>query len=207
MPTKTLYVKDMQLWEEASRLAGHQGLSGVIMRLLAKWVADKKRHESMKSGKEFAEIELWVGGNTARSADLPDDQIIEDHKIVFTGRLVGSSPRYKDPVVRVPDLEVFKMKSGRLIVYKVERDYSLAADQECQATYKVFSNFEELQQSSVFSDYEKMLDEKWQGLGRELEALAEEDDGKFKEKIAAINLQFQRDIANALGAELVIRID
>ena len=205
MPTKTLYVKDMQLWEEASHLAGHQGLSGVIMRLIANWVADKKKHEAMKSGKEFAEIELWVGGNTALSADLPDDQIKEDHKIVFTGRLLGSSPRYEDTLV--PDLKVYEMKSGRLVVYKAYRDDSIAADQEDQATYKVFSNFEELQQSSVFSEYEKTLDQDWQFLGKELSALAEEDEKKFAEKIAAINLQFQRDIANALGAELVIRID
>ena len=45
MPTKTLYVKDQQLWEKASRLAGHQGLSGVVTQLIAKWVADKEKRE------------------------------------------------------------------------------------------------------------------------------------------------------------------
>ncbi len=205
MPPKTLYVKDERLWEKAKRLAGHQGFSGVIMQLLAKWVADKEKQEAMKSDKEFTEIELWVGGNIAPSADLPDDQIKEDHKIVFTGRLLASSPRYEDELV--PDVEVYQMKSGRLVVYKVYRDYSVATDQESQATYKVFSNFEGLRQSSVFSDYEKMLDEKWEGLGMELTTLAAEDEEKFVEKIAAISLQFQRDITNALGAELVIRID
>lgn len=203
MPTKTLYVKDMQLWEEASRLAGHQGLSGVIMRLIAKWVADKKRHEAMDSVKEFAEIELWVGGTTAPSVRLTDNQIEEDHKIVFTGRLLGSSPRYEDSCV--PDVQVYEMKSGRLVVYEAYHDYG--TDQENQATYKVFANVEKLQHSSVFSDYEKTLNENWQGLGKELNALAAEDEKKFVEKIAAINLQFQRDIADALGAELVIRID
>ena len=203
MPTKTLYVKDMQLWEEASRLAGHQGLSGVIMRLIAKWVVDKKRHEAMNSVKEFAEIELWVGSNTDLSANLPDDQVEEDHKIVFTGRFLASSPRYEDS--SVPNLSVYQMKSGRLVVYEAYHDYG--TDQEYQATYKVFSSVEELQQSSVFSEYEKMLDENWEGLGKELRALAAEDEKKFAEKIAAINLQFQRDIADALGAKLVIRID
>jgi len=193
MPTKTLYVKDLQLWEEAGRLAGHQGLSGVIMQLIAKWVADKKKHEAMSSVKEFAEIELWVGGHPA----------FEDHKIVFTGRLLGRSPRYEDSVV--PDVQVYEMKRGRLVVY--EAYHELGTDQEYQATYKVFSNIEELQHSSVFSDYEKTLDQNWQGLGEELRALAGEDEERFAEKIAAINLQFQRDIADALGAELVIRID
>jgi phosphoribosylamine-glycine ligase len=86
-------------------------------------------------------------------------------------------------------------------------DYAIAPDQEERATYKVFSNFEDLQQSSVFSDYGKVLDENWEGLGGELSALAREDAEKFVEKMAAINLQFRRDIANALEAELVIRID
>ena len=203
MPTKTLYVKDMQLWEEASHLAGHQGLSGVIMRLIAKWVADKKQHEAMNSVKEFAEIELWVGGYTAPSVRPTDDKIEEDHKIVFTGRFLGGSPRYEDS--SVPNLSVYQMKSGRLVVYEAYHDYG--TDQEYQATYKVFSNVEELQHSSVFSDYEKTLDQNWEGLGEELRALAAEDEKQFAEKIAAINLQFQRDIADALAAELVIRID
>ena len=173
------------------------------MRLIAKWVADKKRHEAMNSVKEFAEIELWVGSNTDLSANLPDDQVEEDHKIVFTGRFLGSSPRYEDS--SVPNLSVYQMKSGRLVVYEAYHDYGTG--QEYQATYKVFSSVEELQQSSVFSEYEKMLDENWEGLGKELRALAAEDEKKFAEKIAAINLQFQRDIADALGAKLVIRID
>ena len=208
MPTKTLYVKDQQLWEKASRLAGHQGLSGVVAQLLAKWVADKEKQEAMKSGKEFTEIELWVGGNTGPYADIPHDQIKEDHKIVFVGRLIGSSTQYVTSANDlVPVVEVYQMKSGRLVVYKAYRDYSDATDQEYQATYKVFSNFEDLQQSSVFSDYEKMLDEHWEDLGAGLSALAAEDEEKFVEKIAEVNLQFQRDIASALSAELVVRID
>ncbi len=205
MPTKTLYVKDQQLWEEAKILAGQQGLSEVVAQLLAKWVADKEKQEAMKSGKEFTEIELWVAGNEASSVDLPDDQMKEDHKIVFTGRLIASSPRYEDALVA--DVDVYQMKSGRLVIYKVYRDDPVAEDQEYQATYKVFSNFEDLRKSSVFSDFEKMLDDNYEGLGKELTTLAAEDEEQFVEKIAAISLQFQRDIANALGAELVVRID
>lgn len=203
MPTKTLYVKDLQLWEEASRLAGHQGLSGVIMRLIAKWVADKKRHEAMNNVKVFAEIELWVGGYTTPSVRLIDNQIEEDHKIVFTGRLLGSSPRYED--TSVPHVQVYEMKSGRLLVYEAFHDFG--TDQEIQATYKVFSNVEELQHSSVFSDYEKTLDQNWEGLGEELRTVAAENEKRFADEIAAINLQFQRDVADALGAELVVRIE
>ena len=204
MPAKTLYVKDEQLWERAKGLAGSQKFSGVIMKLLAQWVETDEKRQSYLNSKEFREIELWVGGNTA-SADLPDDQIREDHRIVFTGRLLGSSPRYED--FSIPDLKIFEMKSGRLVVYKAYRDYAIAPDQVERATYKVFSNFEDLQQSSVFSDYGKVLDENWEGLGRELSTLAREDEAKFVEKMVAINLQFKRDIANALEAELVIRID
>ena len=43
MPNKTIYVKDEHLWDRARKLAGKDGLSGVIQEALAKFVEKKQR--------------------------------------------------------------------------------------------------------------------------------------------------------------------
>ena len=184
MPAKTLYVKDEQLWEKAKCLAGHQGFSRVIMQLLGKWVADKEREKAIRSGVAFTEIELWVGGG-AHWDQCREDPIKKDHKIVFTGRLLDS----RDDAV--PEVDVYQMKSGRLVVYKAWRNYSLATDQEYEAAYKVFADYEELSRSPEALN------------ANDGEVLSEEE----KIEQTARNLQFQEHIANALGSELVVRID
>ena len=172
MPAKTLYVKDEQLWDKAKRLAGHQGFSGVIMRLLAKWVADKEKQEAMKSGKEFSEIELWVGGDEHQMWH-PKDPLGGDHKIAFTGRLLHSSEH--EVVLGVyPQVDVYQMGGGQLVVYRTWRppfliDSGLSPGYDGGATYKVFSDIEELLQNS------EVLDTNWTGHPEEdqLRALVE----------------------------------
>ena len=263
MPAKTLYVKDEQLWEKAKRLAGHQGFSGVIMRLLAKWVADKEKQEAMKSGKEFSAIELWVGGDEHQMWH-PKDPLGGDHKIAFTGRLLHSSEH--EVVLGVyPQVDVYQMGGGQLVVYRTWRppfliDSGLSPGYDGGATYKIFSDIEELLQNS------EVLDTNWTGHPEEdqLQALVERPrtvrerliitiaehvklehpqrsavwqkeyvrefllglnntrlgppkDGEYTEQEidqcyedeeqAACDLRFQQNIASALGAELVVRID
>jgi len=45
MPNKTIYVKDEHLWDHARKLAGKDGLSGVIQEALAKFVENKRRQD------------------------------------------------------------------------------------------------------------------------------------------------------------------
>ncbi len=149
MPPKTLYVKDQQLWEKAKTLAGHQAFSGVIMRLLAKWVADKEKHEAMKSGKEFTKIELWVGGDEHHRW-YPKDLIGRDYKVAFTGRLLDSTEvrQYAKsesgrlytsrPRAISPAVDVYEMSDGRLAV---NRDFD---DSKAGATCLVYSDFQNL---------------------------------------------------------------
>ena len=254
MPTKTLYVKDQQLWEEAKSLAGPQGLSEVVAQLLAKWVADKEKQKAMKSGKEFTEIELWVGGDE-HELWHPKDPVRGDYKIAFTGRLLHSTEH--EPVIGLyPQVDVYQMSSRQLVVYRTWRPpfflgSGLSPGYDGGATYKMFSDYEEIRRSpemldTYWGDTEGNVSEedKMQVLvertrtARErliislagvwqkeqvkeflltLSARAESKDGDFteqeidhcyeKEKQAACNLKFQQDIANALGAELVVRID
>ena len=132
MPPKTLYVKDERLWEKAKRLAGHQGFSGVIMQLLARWVADKEKQEAMKSGKKFTEIELWVGGDHHRSWH-PKDPIERNYKVAFTGRLLDSTEGQVSDITESgirtlrnrsinPLVEVYEMSDGKLAVYRDFRE-------------------------------------------------------------------------------------
>lgn len=260
MPAKTLYVKDEQLWEKAKRLAGHQGFSRVIMQLLGKWVADKEKQNAVKSGKEFSEIELWVGGREHQTWH-PKDPLEGDYKIAFTGRLLHSSER--EILLGVyPQVDVYQVGGGQLVVYRTWRAsfFELGTAPDHGATYVVFSDYEDLIQRS------EALDTNWTDHPEEdqLQALVERprtvrerlilsiaehvklehpqrsavwqkeyvrefllglnntrfgppQDGEYTEqeidqcyedeKQAACDLRFQQNIANALGAELVVRID
>ena len=122
------------------------------MRLLAKWVAGKEKHEAMKSGKESAEIELWVGGDEHRRW-YPKDPIGRNYKVAFTGRLLDSTEvghhiesesglRTYRPMSVNPVVEVYEMSDGRLVVY---RDFGeLAMGSKLGATCLVYSDFQHL---------------------------------------------------------------
>ena len=155
MPPKTLYVKDERLWEKAKRLAGHQGFSGVIMQLLARWVADKEKQEAMKSGKKFTEIELWVGGDHHRSWH-PKDPIERNYKVAFTGRLLDSTEGEVSDITESgirtlrnrsinPLVEVYEMSDGKLAVYRDFREVLFTEG----ATCLIYLDFKKLCQNQA----------------------------------------------------------
>ena len=235
------------------------------MQLLGKWVVDKEKQEAMKSGKEFSEIELWVGGDE-HQVWHPKDTLGGNYKITFTGRLIHSSEH--EMVLGVyPQVDVYQMGGGQLVVYRTWRppfliDSGLSPGYDGGATYKIFSNYEQLRHDSGvldtnWGDTEGNVSEEdnmqvlvertrtarerlivsiaevvkaehpqssavWQKehvkeLIRGLNTHRESKDGEFtaqeidqcyeKEKQAACDLRFQQNIANGLGAELVVRID
>ena len=191
MPTKTLYVKDEQLWEKARRLAGNQRFSEVVAQLLAKWVAAKEKEEAMISGKAFTQIKLWVGG-TSHWNEHPEDRIEDDHKIAFTGRFLASNDAWHIETKHLnqsPTQQVYQMKNGRLLFY-IDWRIGVVPDSESGATYKIFSDYAELSGDPVF------LNTMWVGEEGELEGDEREE----------CDWQFQRDIANALGTEPPERI-
>ena len=253
MPAKTLYVKDEQLWEKAKHLAGHQGFSGVIMQLLAKWVADREKQNAMKSGKEFTEIELWVGGEEHRSRH-PKDPLGGNYKIAFTGRLVDSTEgevcestesglrTYRGRSI-TPLIEVYEMSNRKLAVY---RDFREASVSNWGATCLIYSDLKDLREDSEALDTHWELPQEdemtikdvapfetrtlreqiivtFAGLfGKEklkerlptidipgVEKFTEGEIESCHEEVnrEAFDLRFQESIANALGAELVVRID
>ena len=144
--TRTLYVKDHQLWEKASRLAGHQGLSEVVTQSLAKWVADKEKQKTIRSSKELTEIELWVGGKEHQRWHS-NDPAVGNYRVAFAGRLLASTeeeyPTGSDPVV-----EVYEMRNKKLVVYRNHRSELTALPVESQeeegATCLIYSNFKDL---------------------------------------------------------------
>ena len=147
MPTKTLYVKDQQLWEKASRLAGDQGLSAVVTQLIAKWVADEEKRKNSMKKKEFAEIELWVGG-PEHLLFYPKDPIGGNYKIAFTGRLLDSTEVWHledggtyRPTGSFPLVEVYEMIDRKLAVY---RDFRESIVSEQGATCVIYSDFQDL---------------------------------------------------------------
>ena len=244
MPTKTLYVKDQQLWEKASRLAGHQGLSRVIMQLLAKWVEEEEMRKAAKDGKEYSEVKLWVGGGEHYRWH-PEDAIEGDYNVAFTGRLVCSTEEIgwlgEGVYGTRPVVEVYEMTDGRLVVYRAYDDARRGA------TFIIFSNFQDL------SDHTLALDTLWQENDSEPEPeefkvlaftdrTAKEETivaltnmwGKQRvmeqlpkmgapgtEKITATEIEsfyemarkegyeqrFLKDISDALGVEMIVRID
>ena len=201
MPTKTLYVKDQQLWEKASRLAGDQGFSEVVAQLLAKWVAAKEKQEAMKNGKEFTEMELWVGGSEHWDKH-PEDPIGDAYKIAFTGRLLTGNEGWELDGEPVPSVKVYQMKSGRLLVYRDWLNtWEFEQDPEKGATYKVFSDYAELSQDfPIINSAPAVLGAFWY--------TAKNPDGDEYQKMEEeYNLRFQKRIADALGAEMIVRID
>lgn len=75
-----IYVRDERLWKRAGQLAGDDGLSKVILDLLAEWIRKK---EADVAG-QMVEVQLTVGGEAyaAEHADIAD-------RIAFKGRLLA----------------------------------------------------------------------------------------------------------------------
>ena len=147
MPPKTLYVKDEQLWEKAKSLAGSQGFSRVIMKLLAQWVeAEEKRQRSLNSS-ELTEIELWIGGDEHRQW-YPKDALGGNYKIAFTGRLLESTEpwhfatggRTIRPASNSPLVKVYEMSDRRLVIYRDFRELLSTLG----ATCVIYSSYEDL---------------------------------------------------------------
>ena len=147
MPPKTLYVKDEQLWEKAKDLAGSQGFSRVIMKLLAQWVeAEEKRQRSLNSS-ELTEFKLWVGGNEHRQW-YPKDALAGDYNIAFTGRLLASTEgwhieaggRTLRPPSDSPLVKVYEMSDNRLVIYRDFREILSTHG----ATCVIHSSYEDL---------------------------------------------------------------
>ena len=245
MPTKTLYVKDQQLWEKASRLAGHQGLSRIIMQLLAKWVAEKEMREAAKDGKEYSEVKLWVGGDEHRRWH-PEDAIEGDYNVAFTGRLVCSTEGIgwhaaEGGYSTSPVVEVYEMTDGRLAVYRSDDDVRRGA------TFIISSDFQDLNNNPLALDT-LWLETDSEPEPEELKVLAFTDRTAKEETIVALTnmwgkqtvmeqlpkmgapgadkitagdievfyedarkegygLRFLKDISNALGVEMIVRID
>ena len=263
--TRTLYVKDHQLWEKASRLAGHQGLSEVVTQSLARWVSDKEKQKAIKNSKELTEVELWVGGDEHRLRN-PKDPLGGDYKIAFTGRLLASTET-QYPLGTDPTVEVYQMSNKRLAVYRNYHSEFAAASTDFQeqqgATCIIYSDFKKLcrdqdvlqpQWQIAQEDDMQMpevapyatknqkeesitlmalavsqmqgIDDGWKRKGQEKEVVKHfllnlapdagakveftEQDIDFcydRAKREANDLRFQRSIARALGAELIVRVD
>ena len=260
--TKTLYVKDQQLWEKAIRLAGHQGLSGVVTQLLAKWVADKEKQKAIKSSKnQLMEVELWVGGEEHLRWHRRDP-LAGDYKVTFTGRLLASTET-EYPMGIDPTVEVYQMSNKQLAVYRNYRSEFAALSPQSQEKYGAaclaYSDFEtlcrdpealetqwditqedEMQMAGVApyatrtqkeesitsmalaASQLQQVDDAWKRKGQEKEIVKEfllapvgsavfteeEIDLCYEEaKREAYDFRFQKSIAGALGAELIVRID
>ena len=175
MSTRTLYVKDLALWERAAKFVGQNGMSGVISGLLARWVTAQERALT----RHQAEIELWVGGSADSRDHRPDA-----YRVAFTGRLVGDSEGYS--VAQFPRILVYQTENGKLIVYRTWRE---TQNPEHGATYEVFSDHE------AFNRDPQALDTMW------VTGNADEDTQ------ADFTTELQRDVAQALATDLVVRID
>ncbi len=182
------------------------------MQLLAKWVANKEKDEARKSGKEFTEIELWVGGDE-HCRWHPMDSTGRDYKVAFTGRLLASTEewhytesesglRVSRPTSTGPVVEVYEMKDGRLAVYR-DSDNSKRG-----ATCLVYSDLQTLRDDPTA--LETLWDEHEEEAAvppfRTRTARGEQEITEAVER-KAYDLNFLKDISDALGAEMIVRID
>jgi len=177
MGNKTLYVKDEALWNRARELAGDEGLSGIVSDLLRDWVQRKETQRLAPGSEEMQEIRLWVGGT-----EHEDPQNLGSHYIALTGRLIADSEGYS--LDQVPRVKVYETKARQLVVYRSWLDTVSAKSQG--ATYTVYRDYEDLERNRW------ALDTAW----------IEFD----KEEFGDHTLVLMRDIARALGRELVIRL-
>ena len=176
------------------------------MQLLAKWVADKEKDEARKSGKEFAEIELWVGGNE-HSERHPEDPAGLDYKVVFTGRLLVSTDGGSAYYSTSPAVEVYEMRDGRLVVYRCwESSYSGGPS---GATCLVYSDFQTLRDDPTALQTGWYVDDREEAAVPPFRTRTARGEQEITEDVEweAYDLHFQKEISDALGAEMIVRID
>lgn len=89
MGNKTIYVKDEALWDRAKALAGKDGLSSLIAKALADYVASREQG--------FERYRFSVLG---------------DQRIAFDGKQVAAYPGDRN----VPAFRVFMTRAGKLVV-------------------------------------------------------------------------------------------
>ena len=130
-----------------------------------------------------SEIELWVGGK----------QFHDDHEdydgplhVAFTGRLIAGSEGHA--IDATPEIRVYQTRTGKLVVYRDWRG-KLDGDEE-GATYRTFPDLKALVASP------RALDTYW----------IDGSDGQDGDR-PDLNRQLLRQVAEALGEPLVIRID
>jgi hypothetical protein len=149
MPNKTIYVRDENLWERAKKLAGAEGLSGLVGEALAEHVKrrEQQRAAFQRGQAEMREVTLDVGGEDHR--ELHGEEV--DHKIAFVGRLLHDTD-----IEALPRCAVYQTKSGKLLLYTT---WDVGDRDEMGATYELFDSFEELAQSSAARNNFNLLQE------------------------------------------------
>ena len=127
------------------------------------------------------EIELWVGGK--RFHDDHEDYDGPLH-VAFSGRLLAESEGFS--LDAIPEIRVYQTRTGKLVVY---RDWRGKLDEE-GATYLTFPDLKALVASP------RALDTYW----------VDGSDGQDGDR-PDLSQQLLRQVAEALGEPLVIRID
>ena len=176
------------------------------MQLLAKWVADKEKDEARKSGKEFTEIELWVGGNE-HSDRNPEDPAGLDYKVVFTGRLLVSTDGGSAYYSTSPAVDVYEMRDGRLVVHRCwDTSYSGGSG---GATCLVYSDFQTLRDDPTALQTLWYVDDREEAAVPPFRTRTAKGEQEITEDVEreAYDLNFLKEISNALGAEMIVRID
>lgn len=170
-------MRDDGLWERAKALAGEQGLSGLIAKLLRDWV---QKEEARESGAD--ELELWVGGDMYQ-ADHDDPGPLH---IAFTGRLIADSEGLARDAI--PAIRIYQTRTGKLVAY---RDWRGKPGVEGMgATYLTFPDLQALAASP------HAVDTYWVTGDAQL-------DGDRPD----LRRRLLRQAAEAMGEPLVIRID
>lgn len=176
--TKTIYVRDEDLWDRAKALAGEDGLSGAISHLLSEWVEKQEAARRQNMG-ELSEVELWVGGKGHE-----DEHAREySHHVAFAGRQIAESDGLT--VEQSPRIRVYQTKTGKLIVYRDWRDTA----KELGATYRRYPDVAALKRDPM------ALRTQWS------------DDTKDFDERTDLEDRLLRQLADALGEKFVIRID
>ena len=132
------------------------------------------------------EIELWVGGKRYRD-DTGDDGPL---RVAFKGRLLAGNDRYRDgfdlPVE--PEISVYQTRTGKLVVH---RDWREQRGDEEGATYLTFPDVKALR-----ANPHALAVDAWTEL-----------DARDGVELPDPAQWLLRQVAEALGEPLVIRID
>ena len=159
------------------------------------WLAAGYRSESVDTKncklvfrqqvKGTREFELWVGGKRHR-ANYGDDGPL---RVAFNGRFLAGNDRYRDgmdlPVE--PEISVYQTRTGKLVVY---RDWCEQRGEEEGATYLTFPDLKALRANPHALAVDAWTEDVQDGVERP-------DPAQW----------LLRQVAEALGEPLVIRID